>query len=125
MPITCFDDGLLAAPAPERLARLDAWLTRYYERAIELPAGWKQHVLRWHGGAPLAEHRCFVEPGGRVRAICRMLNILTVDDWQPGAGQASWRKRQDDIALDFSIDAMLNASHFMERLADTPNRELV
>ena len=107
MPITCFDEGVLAPPASERLTRFDAWLTRYYERAIVLPDGWKRHVLRWHGGAPLADHRCFVEPGGRIRAICRMLNIHTLDE-----------KLVPEVAIDYSIDAMLDGSPHANRLLD-------
>src|SRR5689334_23321952 len=121
MAIEYFEDGKLPPPPRERLERFDAWLSHYHDLDIVTPEAWKQHVLRAHGAA--LRVRCFRDPRGDVRAICRMLNLLTLDE--PGLGEPSWRNRHSDVAHDFSIDNMFQCEPWSGRLSETPGRKLV
>ena len=52
-----------------------------------------------------------------------MLNLLNLDE--AGIGEPSWRKRNADVAHDFSIDFMFQCDPWADRLSSTPDLDLV
>ncbi|QDT99270.1 SMI1/KNR4 family protein [Gimesia aquarii] len=113
-------ESLVPAVASNEIDNCEKSLSNLFEKEINLPVKFIQHILRFHGGIP--GKQCFKMPDGEIRMICRFCNILDsrrdekilepyIRSWRPGGAF--------DIRLDYSILMLCNRFDYSERLYES------
>lgn len=108
-------DSLLKPPHPDRIRKVEQWLTHFWEREepFRFPSAYVGHVMQFHGGVP--GKKCFRTASKRTRVIGRFFNFLEEQDLDPPK-QRSWRQWSDqDIRLDYQLYCYFNYEHWAIR----------
>lgn len=112
-------NSLIALPSREEVADFEEYLRFYFEDdTIKFPESLVYQFLNFHGGIP--GKQCFDQPDGIKRMICRFCNILRVDEkLLPGPKIETWRNRNFDARLDYSIDGFFDYFDYQGRLSES------
>jgi SMI1-KNR4 cell-wall len=109
--------SLLPSIQIEQLRDFEKWLTFYWEREIQLPQEYIDHILLFHGGVPAKA--CFQTPSGSTRMVCRFFNFSEQSDLTPPF-TPSWRSwSETDVRLDYRVAGFLEDEFWCIRLENT------
>jgi hypothetical protein len=107
--------SLLKPPHPDRIRKVEQWLTHFWERKepFRFPSAYVDLTMKFHGGVP--GKKCFRTKSSRTRVIGRFFNFLEEEDLDPPT-QRTWRQWSDqDIRLDYQVYGYFNYEHWAIR----------
>src|SRR5262249_54657205 len=101
----------------QRLFEFDKWLSFFWEREVQLPTAYKEHITAFHGGVP--GKKCFATLSGEARVLCRFFNFLELSDLRPPFTK-SWRSWSfgPDIRLNYRVRSYFDNEFWAFQLAE-------